>query len=75
MTDRVPCHVPGCGRSIAKRRLKPGHNEWLCAGHWGLVPRERRRVFFLAQRRGNDRAAAFIWARLTRLAVERAAGL
>lgn len=72
---RVRCAVPFCRRSIRASDLRPGDNDWLCAAHWSLVPKERRRIYHLARRRGNERAAAFIWPRLVAVAIKRAAAL
>lgn len=46
--SRVPCMVPGCGRSIGPRPYVKqfGHppGSWVCPTHWRLVPRRLKRV-------------------------------
>ena len=61
MTDRVPCCVPFCRRTIARGDF----NEWICPRHWPLVSaatkRRRRladRIADRAQRRFDTLAAA-----------------
>lgn len=75
MGGRVPCQVPGCRRTQATDRMRPGDDEHLCARHWALIPKGRRRAYALARRRGNVKAAAFMWPRLVAMAITRAAGL
>lgn len=72
MTGRIPCEVPGCRRT---RKAETGVTGWICAKHWAAVPQGRRRVYALAKRRGNEQAQAWIWPRLVRAAIEKAAGL
>ena len=72
MTDRLPCQVPGCRRT---RKAQAGVIAWICGPHWSAVPRERRRLYALARRRGNEQAEAFMWPRLVRIAIEKAAGV
>lgn len=72
MTARLPCEVPGCRRT---RKPEPGVTGWICAKHWTAIPAQRRRVYALARRRGNERAQAWIWPCLVRMAIEKAAGL
>ena len=69
---RRPCEVPGCRRT---RKAEPGVLAWICADHWRAIPRERRRVYALARRRGNAQAEGWLWPRLVRIAIERASGL
>lgn len=82
---RLPCCVPGCGRSTLAR----GFNEWICAGHWSLLPKETRRVYSRAKGRTNREWRKFdpgtawpkeaakhrLWNWLKRTAIERAVGL
>lgn len=75
MTTRIPCAVPFCRRTVRQSDLHAGDNDWICSDHWRAVPKARRRLYHLARRRGNDRAAQFIWSRLRALAITRAAQL
>lgn len=69
---RIPCEVPGCRRT---RKAEEGVLAWICEDHWKAIPAGRRRVYALAKRRENWKAEAWIWPRLVRTAIEKAAGL
>lgn len=73
--DRIPCEVPFCRRTIGQQRLREGDNAWLCPNHWRLIPKGRKQVYSLARRRGNHRAAQWIWPRLVAVATEKATGI
>lgn len=69
MPDRVKCLVPHC------RRTTPGGaiREWICPRHWSALPRDERRAYTRAKRRGKRLVAlARLWRRLSRRAVEAA---
>lgn len=72
MIERLPCQVPGCRRT---RKPESGVVAWICADHWRAIPAERRRIYSLARRRRNGQAEAYLWPRLVRIAIEKAAGL
>lgn len=69
---RIPCEVPACRRT---RKAESGVIAWICPDHWKTIPAGRRRVYSLAKRRGNEPAQAWIWPRLVRAAIEKAAGV
>lgn len=50
MTARLTCLVPGCRRT---REAHPIWDEWICARHWALVPRLKRRALTRARRRNQ----------------------
>lgn len=50
MSERVPCLVPHCGRTIKTRGRADGY-EWICPKHWRLVSRVLRRRYGRAKRR------------------------
>lgn len=82
MSDRLRCAVPFCRRTVARDKLPSGHDEWICAKHWPLVPHDMKRRKRLAERiarRKNSPAAwvlaGRIWERCKAAAIERAAGI
>lgn len=80
MTTQTPkrtrCVVPFCGRTCKTQPTEPGLvYEWICPDHWKLVPRERKRDYTFAKRRGRDDLARKVWARLVRTVIDKAAGL
>lgn len=50
MTERTPCKIFGCKRTIKRFALPPQHEEWVCPKHWPTVPRSLRKLFFKARR-------------------------
>ena len=72
---RLGCIVPGCRRTTALARLKPGDDEWICQRHWSAITRSWRLAYHRARRRGELERAARFWANLKRKAIERAAGI
>ncbi|WP_146193166.1 hypothetical protein [Maritimibacter sp. 55A14] len=77
MTDRTPCVVPGCRRTVALKTLPPGDDEWICARHWAAVPKRKRRIYFRARRRLRRgeierKRADWAWNRLKKIAIEEA---
>jgi hypothetical protein len=78
---RIPCVVPGCSCGAT---CYPDASEIICPKHYRPVDRRlkalRRRVKYLARRRGFDRDHAWciddwLWARVRRQAIGRAAGI
>jgi len=66
VTERLTCIVPGCKRTHA-----PLWDEWICAKHWPLVPRDMRRAYAHARRRKKARSVLVrLWARCKRAAIE-----
>lgn len=47
MTDRIPCAVPYCRRTLGRDR---GYREWICGKHWALLPKRTRRRYSRARR-------------------------
>lgn len=67
MAARLSCCVPGCRRTTRKF-----YTEWICAKHWGLIPKAVRQVYQRAKRRHKDQAAIYrLWGRCKRIAIER----
>jgi hypothetical protein len=65
MTDRLTCIVPGCRRTHA-----PIWNEFICAKHWPLVPRDMRRAYARAKRRRKPMAVLIrLWLRCKAVAI------
>lgn len=84
MSDRVPCLVPFCRRTVAAEKLAAkGHTEWICAVHWKTVPLvfKRRKARFerlIRIGRKTDRVLYLLkttWRRCRREAIERAGGI
>lgn len=89
MSVRLPCVVPFCKRTMPPEVMailngEPIHaTECVCAKHWPLLRAERRRVWLRAKRawRNNPgdrrltRRFGRLWSRLTRDAIEVAAGI
>ncbi len=69
---RLQCCIPFCARTTAN---KAGWSEWICQQHWSAVPREKRRIYTRAKRKGWGPAAARIWRRMKAIATEKAGGL
>ena len=78
MRPRLRCIVPGCSHTRGDRKgdpITPGM-EWICAGHWRLVPRALKAIRTRARRKGKDRVVlARLWRRIRREAIERALGI
>lgn len=57
MSDRVPCDVEACARTIGVERYVKlfGHapGGWVCPTHWRLVPRRMKRVLARVRRKGR----------------------
>lgn len=69
MSDRLKCLCPGCRRTTPAGRFP----EWICARHWSALPKDHRRAYRRALRRGKDpKALARLWRLLSRRAVEAA---
>lgn len=52
MTEYLPrlhCLITGCNRT-SKRDHNDG-DEWICAKHWRVIPKKRRRLYSLIKRR------------------------
>jgi hypothetical protein len=80
MVDRVGCVVPGCRRTIARAKLDPKHDQYLCQPHFSLVDKALKRLRGRVLRKygaGNyaHRLDCRIWRRMVRQAIERAAGI
>jgi len=74
---RIPCAVPGCGRTTPAPAV-----EWVCSDHWRAIPNAMRRVWARLRRavRKNDPGVSYagyvrLWNRLKRAAIERAGGI
>lgn len=81
-SDRVPCCVPFCRRTIARDRLPSEHAEWICGRHWPAVPKHHKRrlrqierIAKRTRRLSSIMLAQRIWERCKREAIERAMGL
>jgi hypothetical protein len=74
--ERLACQVPFCRRTTAASRF-PAGTEWICADHWRLVDRRRRRVYARAKRQLPERPGvlAMLWSRLKAEAIEAAMGI
>jgi hypothetical protein len=69
MTARIRCMVVHCNRT-----RRPGCDEWICAEHWKLIRRDRRRAFRRAVARGEVQVADMMWRRLVKEANDKAHG-
>ena len=57
---RLHCLVPGCRRTRGQRRGEEpitGDEEWICAVHWKLVPRELKTLRTKSRRRWDREVA------------------
>jgi len=77
VTDRLPCEVPGCNRTVGRAEIDPLDDEAICGKHWRLVPRALKRVHARHKREfrkfgfyPRPSAAARIWDRCLRIASE-----
>lgn len=50
MTNRAPCLVPDCRRTVAIEPRFAGGTEFICAIHWRPVPAELKRRLARAKR-------------------------
>ena len=82
MSGRVACVVPGCRRTQAAERMAdPRHTQYLCQKHFALVDLRLKRLRGRLLRRHGGcrnygwRVDCWIWKRMVRQAIERAAGL
>lgn len=67
VTARIKCLCPGCRRTTPAGRFP----EWICQRHWSALPKDQRRAYSRAKRRGKDgKALARLWRLLSRRAVE-----
>ena len=88
MSDRLPCVVPGCKRTLARTAygVEPEDDVCICSRHWRGVRPESKAVYRRLRR--NARHAvddlerdlfalrkARIWRALVRQAIEVAAGI
>ena len=80
MSDRLYCCVPFCNRT---KKLEPlavrfDPPEWICSDHWRAVPRPERAIYTRALRKAGGKgtpATARLWARMKRIAIEKAGGI
>ena len=78
--DRIPCIVPGCGRTASEEWAG---SEILCADHWRMTPRAWRKRYRLIRRRITKYGPtpqlldleAKMWGRLKAKAIETAMGI
>jgi len=81
VTDRLPCLVPGCRRTLAP--ADPAHTEGLCAKHWPMADKRRRALLARVRRKARRlgwtpaliRLEARLWAICKAQAIERALGI
>lgn len=79
-SERIPCAVPGCGRS---RSPDSTWAEFICPRHWAAVDRRSRRILHLLHRRirrlgSSPRLVALenrVWSICKHQAIERAVGI
>lgn len=57
MSDRAPCCVPFCRRTIDRAKHPPGCVEFICGRCWSTIPKAIRRMKRRAER-ATDLAAA-----------------
>lgn len=74
---RLSCCVPFCRRT---KQNRGDEKEWICAEHWRAVPRKDRAIYARVKREAKaagrwTEAAARIWRRVKRIAIERGVGI
>lgn len=81
MSDRIPCLVPFCGRTMRRTPDSGPDTEFICAKHWPAIDRRVRRLHCKIRRKrkrgaqGLEAAAQRMWDRCRRQAIERAGGI